>query len=94
MTSRPHGLYVEFAPAAEREFKKLPRAVQVRLKPRIDALGQEPRPPGVEALSGEGGLYRVRVGDYRIIDTVQDDVLLVLVVRVGHRGEPYRRIRG
>ena len=85
---------VEFAPAAEREFKKLPRALQVRLKPRIDALGHEPRPPGVEALSGEACLYRVRVGDYRIIDTVQDDVLLVLVVRVGHRGEPYRRIRG
>lgn len=81
---------IEFAPRAEREFKKLPRPVQVRLKTRIDTLAENPRPQGVEALSGEDRLYRIRAGDYRIIYAIQDEVLLVLVIRVGHRREVYR----
>lgn len=52
----------------------------------------EPRPAGMVKLAGEEELYRVRVGDYRIIYTIQDDQLLVLVVTIAHRREAYRRL--
>jgi mRNA interferase RelE/StbE len=84
---------VEFAPAAARDFAALPRSVQVRLRPRIDALADDPRPPGVEHLAGGDDLYRIRVGDYRVVYSIEGDVLLVLVVRVGHRRDIYRRLR-
>lgn len=51
-------------------------------------LGQDPRPPGARALQGRPGL-RVRVGDHRIVYTVKDDVLVVVVVRLGHRRDVY-----
>jgi mRNA interferase RelE/StbE len=53
-------------------------------------LAQDPRPPAARALQARPGL-RVRVGDYRIIYTVADDVLLVVVVTLGHRREVYDR---
>lgn len=80
----------EFTPGADRQFRKLPKNVQARLTLHLDAVTQNPRPPGVEKLKGEEG-YRLRVGDYRVLYEVQDDVLLVLVVRVGHRREVYRK---
>jgi mRNA interferase RelE/StbE len=82
---------VDFTPAAARQFRKLPRNVQAVLRPAIDALAEEPRPPGVKKLtSTEQGTYRIREGDYRIVYDIEDDILLVLVVRVGHRREVYR----
>lgn len=82
---------VEFTPGCARQLEKLPRNVQVRLKPHIDALAEEPRPGGAEKLAGEEGLYRIRVGDHRIIYFVEDQALIVLVVKVGHRRDVYRR---
>jgi len=81
---------VEFSTAARRQFRKLPRNVQTIIQPEIDALADEPRPHGVEKMSGEKNAYRVRVGDYRIIYEIHDAVLIVVVVRVGHRREVYR----
>ena len=68
----------------------MPPQEQKRIQPKIDALATEPRPEGVVKLKGEENLYRIRVGDYRVIYNVQDDRLLVLVVKVGHRGNVYR----
>lgn len=81
---------VEFKPSARRQLRKLPTDVQRRIVLRADALGDDPRPKGVEALAGGENLYRVRVGDYRIVYGVYDKLLLVLVVRLGHRREVYR----
>jgi mRNA interferase RelE/StbE len=81
---------VEFSRRAERQFKALSREIQLRLTARIDALAVEPRPPGTEKLSGPDDLYRVRVGDFRVVYAVQDAILLILVVRVGHWREVYR----
>ena len=53
-------------------------------------LSGDPRPRGVVKLSGEEGLYRVRSGDYRAIYRLEDDLMVVLVVKVGHRREIYR----
>jgi mRNA interferase RelE/StbE len=84
---------VQFLPRAERDLAGLPRDVQERIEAKIQLLAANPRPPGVEKLAGQGSLYRVRAGDYRIVYSVIDDVLLVLVVRIGHRGEVYRELR-
>lgn len=84
------GYSVTFAPAAKRQFDKLPRPVQQRLGAVIDQLADDPRPPEVVKLSAEEGLYRVRSGDYRAIYRIEDDRLVVLVVKVGHRRAIYR----
>jgi len=81
---------VEFAPSAEREFRKLAREIQLRLRPHIDALGSDPRPVGAKKLKGRDDLWRIRAGDYRIVYEVRDRALVVLVVRVAHRREVYR----
>lgn len=79
---------VELRPAAVRSLRKLDPQVRRRVQGAIAMLAQDPRPPGARALQGRPGL-RVRVGDYRIIYTVDDDVLLVVVVRLGHRRDVY-----
>lgn len=79
---------IELRPAAVRALRKLDRQVRRRIQGAIALLAQDPRPPGARALQGRPGL-RVRVGDYRIIYTVQDDVLVVVVVRLGHRRDVY-----
>lgn len=81
---------VEFTPSARREFLKLPDAVVVRLTPRILALGKNPRPTGSKKLSVQENIYRIRIGDYRVLYEIQDKVLVVLVMKVGHRREIYR----
>ena len=85
---------VLLAPAAERQLKALDRPLQQRIAKRLARLGDTPRPPGVEKLAGEDDLYRVREGDYRIIYTIQDRQLIVLVVKIGHRKEVYRKLSG
>ncbi len=79
---------IELRPAAVRALRKLDPQVRRRVHGAIALLAQDPRPPGARALQGRPGL-RVRVGDYRIIYTVEDDVLVVVVVRLGHRRDIY-----
>lgn len=81
---------IEFTPRAERELKALDRSIQTRLARRINSLAENPFPQGIKKLAGEDDLYRLRVGDYRIIYQVQRKRLVVLVVGVGHRGDVYR----
>lgn len=81
---------IELRPAAVRALRKLDPSVRHRLQGAIALLAQDPRPPAARALQARPGL-RVRVGDYRIIYTVADDVLLVVVVTLGHRREVYDR---
>jgi mRNA interferase RelE/StbE len=81
---------IELRPAALRALRQLDPPVRRRLQGAIALLAQEPRPPAARALKGRFGL-RVRVGDYRVIYTVDDDVLLVVVVTLGHRREVYDR---
>ncbi|WP_372726681.1 type II toxin-antitoxin system RelE/ParE family toxin [Nostoc sp. TCL26-01] len=71
-------------------FRKLSQELQDRIQTKIDDLAIEPRPNGVKKLKGEENSYRIRVGDYRVIYDIFDDVLLVSVVSVGHRSEVYK----
>jgi len=84
---------IEFASKAERDFKALEKPIQSRLARRIDLLAENPFPKGIRKLTGEEDIYRLRVGDYRIIYQVQGKRLLVLVVGIGHRGDVYRGLR-
>ena len=81
---------IELRPAAVRALRKIDPPVLHRLQGAIALLAQAPRPPAARALKARPGL-RVRVGDYRIFYTVNDDVLLVVVVTLGHRREVYER---
>ena len=81
---------VQFTPRAQRDFSALDRAIQQRLRRRIDRLAEDPFPVGVKKLHAEEPFYRIRVSDYRVIYQVQANELLVIVVKIGHRREVYR----
>ena len=81
---------IEVRPAAARSLRKLDPDLRPRIQGAIALLAQDPRPPASMPLRGRPG-YRVRVGDYRIIYTIADDVLLVVVVTLGHRRDVYDR---
>jgi mRNA interferase RelE/StbE len=85
---------IEFVPAAAKELKKLGKAEAARiiatLETRIATL-DDPRTLG-SALTGElGGLWRWRIGDYRAVARIEDKRITILVVRIAHRREVYRR---
>lgn len=71
---------------------KLPRNLRVRIDAKIRALADDPHPPGSRRLSGQDGLYRLRIGDYRVVYAILDQRLLVIVLRVASRSQVYRRL--
>lgn len=85
---------VEIAPSAERQLRKLDPPVQRRildwLDDRIEGC-KNPRHFGEALKGGRAGLWRYRVGDYRILCDIQDNRLVVLALAVGYRREVYRR---
>jgi mRNA interferase RelE/StbE len=81
---------VKVTKGARKMFKKLSQELQDRIQPKIDELAIEPRPNGVKKLQGEENSYRIRVGDYRVIYDIFDDILLVKIVDVGHRNKVYQ----
>lgn len=81
---------LQIVPAARRQLKQLPGHAQQRLRLAIRTLGREPRPGNAKLLVGATRIWRLRVGDYRVLYEIQDDRLVVLVIRVGHRREVYR----
>lgn len=84
---------IALAPRAERELKALPQPARRKVDAKILSLAAQPRPAGCKKLQAKEELYRVRVGDYRIVYSVHDDVLLVLVLRIAQRGDAYRKLR-
>jgi mRNA interferase RelE/StbE len=69
---------------------RLPGDTHARVMRKLEALEENPRPVGVEKLAGPEDLYRVRVGDWRIVYAIRDRELVVIVIRIGHRREVYR----
>jgi len=80
---------VRIVPSAEREMDKLPTPIHTRIGRRILSLEVTPRPRGVKKL-GRREEYRLRVGDYRTLYTVDDKDSIVTIFAVGHRREVYR----
>jgi mRNA interferase RelE/StbE len=77
--------------SASRELDAVaPKGDRQRLVARIDALADDPRPPGCEKLAGFDDRFRLRQGDYRVVYSVADRGRTVVIVKIGHRREVYR----
>lgn len=81
---------ISYSSSVAKTFRKLDRATARRALQAIEKLAEEPRPPGCVQLKGGDGEFRIRVGDYRVVYDVEDEKLIVLVLRLGHRREVYR----
>lgn len=83
---------VQFARPPEKLLRRIPKDMLRRLQKAIDGLAVDPRPPGSVKLAGYDDLYRVRVGDWRIVYAIRDEVLIVVVIEVTPRGGAYRNL--
>lgn len=81
---------VELSATAEKQMDKLSANIQRRIIEELDRLAENPRHTGTRKMTGEEGLHRARVGDYRVVYRIEDNRLMVLVVKIGHRREVYR----
>jgi mRNA interferase RelE/StbE len=89
------GCNIEFDRKALKDFRSIPVPVPVakRIKTAIAQLAEDPYPLGHKRLQGQLRDYvRIRVGDYRVIYSIEQEALVVLVIRVGHRGEIYKKL--
>ena len=84
---------IEFNKRVKKDFRSInPQDIQ-RIKTQIAQLSENPRPVGYKNLKGQNNdYYRIRIGNYRVIYTIEDDVLLIVVIRVGHRKEIYNKL--
>ena len=77
--------------SVRKDVERIPRKDLTRILDKIEALRDEPRPPGSVKLSGRE-YYRIRQGDYRIVYEVQDEVLIIVLIKVGHRRGVYKKL--
>lgn len=82
---------IDVSQSAARQLRKLDGSARRRVQAAIELLSADPRPAGARKLAGGDGEWRVRTGDYRIIYEVHDNVLVILVLAVGHRRDIYRQ---
>ncbi len=82
---------IEIKKSAAKEIENLPSTILKRVISHIQELSDDPRPSGCKKLSGDEK-YRLRVGDYRILYEIEDDIVTVYVVKVAHRKELYRML--
>ena len=81
---------IEISRSAERQLRRLPRTDQVRIARTMQALASNPFPSGARKLSGYDDVFRVRTGRYRILYSVAERTLVIVVLKVGHRRDVYR----
>jgi mRNA interferase RelE/StbE len=82
---------VEISESAEKFLENIPKRDRLRIIEKIDNLELEPLPQGSIKLHGyKESLYRIRSGNYRVVYTIKKDVLIVLIIKIGHRGDIYR----
>ncbi len=79
---------VELTLSAQKQLSKLPNIIAERIEESLLELEENPRPNGCKKLKGRTA-YRIRIGDYRAIYTINDTVLTVIIVKIGHRREVY-----
>jgi mRNA interferase RelE/StbE len=83
------GFEILFKESVYKELKSIPKTDLKKILSKIESLANDPRPTGSQKLSGLE-LYRVRQGQYRIVYSIQDNELLIHIVKVGHRKDVYR----
>jgi len=82
---------IEWKKSAIKELKKLDKPIIPRILKLVETLAQDPHPPGSRKIIGARRTFRIRSGDYRIVYSVYEDVLIGQIIRVGHRKEVYRK---
>ena len=82
---------IEWKRAAKKELKKLDKQVILRVLQAVESLAEDPLRSGSKKLVGSNSIYRIRVGDYRIIYNIESSILTVEIIKVGHRGQVYRK---
>ena len=83
---------LSYKPSVEKDLQTIPRTIAARIVARLDRLPSDPFPPQSAKLQGAERLYRLRVGDYRIVYEVDTDAMQIIVQYVRHRREVYRRL--
>lgn len=83
---------IEVKRSAAKALKKIAKIDQNRISKAIDNLAENLPNPDITKMKGNNPFHKIRVGDYRIVYEIQDDVLLILIVRIGHRKDVYRRL--
>ncbi len=81
---------IQLSRSAERQLERFSPELRQRISSHITVLREEPRPFGSIRVKGRKDAFRIRVGDYRILYEVQDELLLVLVLKIAHRSDVYR----
>ncbi|TMD34242.1 MAG: type II toxin-antitoxin system RelE/ParE family toxin [Chloroflexi bacterium] len=90
MTPARRPYEIRLHPEAQRAYARLHGSARERVATAIDGLSREPRPHGDTKLAGRDD-FRIRVGDYRVVYAVDDDRRLIVIARIAHRREVYRR---
>jgi mRNA interferase RelE/StbE len=83
---------IEIKNSAAKSLKKIPKADRIRIIEKIDSFADILTNPETTKLKGNNPFHRVRVGDYRIVYEIQEDILVILVVKIGHRKDIYRNL--
>lgn len=85
---------VEFVKSARKEFSRLPKKIQEKVLEAISFLKQNPLSEllNIKKIKGEEDLYHVRLGDYRMVYAIKDEVLLIVIIKIGHRKDIYRHL--
>ena len=83
---------IEFTKSAAKALVAIPRKDQRRIARKIETLAENPPAPAQTKMKGDNPFHRVRVGDYRVIYEIQNEILLILILKIGHRKDVYRQI--
>jgi len=83
---------VEFRPSVLKSLKRFPKKDLVKLKKKIEELGRNLPNPDNTKTKGDNSFHRVRSGDYRIIYEIHEEIVAILIVKVGHRKDVYKRL--
>jgi len=83
---------IELKRSAAKALKKIPKANRKRIVEKIDSLAESPANPDTTKMKGNNPFHKVRVGDYRIVYEIQEDVLVILVIKIGLRKDIYRNL--
>jgi len=83
---------IEIKRSAAKALKKIPKANRKRIVDKIDSLAESPPNPDTTKMKGNDPFHKVRLGDYRIVYEIQEDVLVILVIKIGHRKDIYRNL--
>lgn len=83
---------IQFRPAVLKSLKRFSKRDLVRIKKKIDELGSNLPDPNTTKMKGDNSFHKIRSGDYRIIYEIHNDTLIILVVKIGHRKDVYKKL--